>query len=61
MLSTGSSRTAKRVPFYLHVESFDPHEPWDPPADFLRKYYSGPATPSWPEPPYANIQVPRRE
>ncbi len=45
-------------PFYLHIESFDPHEPWDPPADFLRKYYSGPATPSWPEPPYTNIQVP---
>jgi arylsulfatase A-like enzyme len=22
-------------PFYLHVECFDPHEPWDPPADFV--------------------------
>ncbi len=23
-------------PFYLHVEAFDPHEPWDPPRDFWR-------------------------
>ena len=25
-------------PFYLHVEFFDPHEPWDPPRRFLEKY-----------------------
>jgi len=25
-------------PFYLHVEVFDPHEPWDPPADMARLY-----------------------
>ncbi|MFH0963757.1 MAG: sulfatase [Planctomycetota bacterium] len=25
-------------PFYLHVEVFDPHEPWDPPAEFARAY-----------------------
>ena len=25
-------------PFYLHVETFDPHEPWDPPAEFARAY-----------------------
>jgi arylsulfatase A-like enzyme len=25
-------------PFYLHVETFDPHEPWDPPAEFARRY-----------------------
>ncbi len=25
-------------PFYLWVDSFDPHEPWDPPADYLDKY-----------------------
>jgi len=45
-------------PFFLHVESFDPHEPWDPPADFLAKYLKNASDPSWPEPPYLNIQVP---
>ena len=25
-------------PFYLHVECFDPHEPWDPPADYATRY-----------------------
>jgi arylsulfatase A-like enzyme len=25
-------------PFYLHVECFDPHEPWDPPLAYARKY-----------------------
>ncbi len=25
-------------PFYLHVECFDPHEPWDPPAEYARRY-----------------------
>lgn len=25
-------------PFYLHVEVFDPHEPWDPPAEYAREY-----------------------
>ena len=25
-------------PFYMHVECFDPHEPWDPPLKFARKY-----------------------
>ena len=25
-------------PFYLHVERFDPHEPWDPPAEYAEKY-----------------------
>ena len=25
-------------PFYLHVECFDPHEPWDPPVKYARKY-----------------------
>ena len=27
-----------RKPFYLHVECFDPHEPWDPPAGYARLY-----------------------
>ena len=28
-------------PFYLHVEVFDPHEPWDPPAEFAQVYEPG--------------------
>ena len=45
-------------PFYLHVEAFDPHEPWDPPTHFLEKYLKDPTKHSWPEPPYANVKVP---
>jgi arylsulfatase A-like enzyme len=45
-------------PFYLHVEAFDPHEPWDPPARFLEKYLKSPTQHSWLEPPYANVKVP---
>lgn len=33
-----------RQPFFLFIDSFDPHEPWDPPEDYWRKYdpgYSG--------------------
>jgi len=45
-------------PFYLHVEVFDPHEPWDPPVHFLEKYLKEPTKHSWLEPPYANVQVP---
>ena len=33
-------------PFYLHIESFSPHEYWDPPEDYYRLYmksnYQGP-------------------
>jgi len=25
-------------PFYIHVEVFDPHEPWDPPTEYGRMY-----------------------
>jgi arylsulfatase A-like enzyme len=45
-------------PFLLHIESFDPHEPWDPPDYFLEKYLKNPGPHSWPEPPYQRIQVP---
>jgi len=45
-------------PFFLHVEAFDPHEPWDPPREFLEKYLKQPGEQSWPEPPYSNIKVP---
>lgn len=24
--------------FYLHIDCFDPHEPWDPPEDLLREF-----------------------
>jgi arylsulfatase A-like enzyme len=34
-------------PFFLHVESFDPHEPWDPPVNFLAKYIKNVSGPSW--------------
>jgi arylsulfatase A-like enzyme len=45
-------------PFYLHVEVFDPHEPWDPPQHFLEKYLKQPTAHSWLEPPYAHVKVP---
>jgi arylsulfatase A-like enzyme len=45
-------------PFYLQVEGFDPHEPWDPPQEFLEKYLKEPTAHSWPEPPYGNVKVP---
>lgn len=35
-----------RQPFFLHIDFFDPHEPWDPPLAYARKYadpnYKGP-------------------
>ena len=35
-----------RQPFFLYVDCFDPHEPWDPPAEYAAKYidadYKGP-------------------
>lgn len=30
-------------PFFLTVESFDPHEPWDPPEEYVRLYDKGEA------------------
>jgi arylsulfatase A-like enzyme len=45
-------------PFYLQVEIFDPHEPWDPPPHFLEKYLKDPTKHSWPEPPYIDVKVP---
>jgi arylsulfatase A-like enzyme len=29
-------------PFMLWLESFDPHEPWDPPRDYASRYYDFP-------------------
>lgn len=45
-------------PFFLHVEAFDPHEPWDPPAGFLEKYMPNARGYTWIEPPYANVNLP---
>ncbi len=45
-------------PFFLHVEAFDPHEPWDPPREFLEKYMRQPGPHAWPEPPYSSAHVP---
>jgi len=41
-----------KKPWMLWVESFDPHEPWDAPEEFLRKYYPEDydgIEPIWPE------------
>ena len=41
-----TDNTAENQPFYLHIESFSPHEYWDPPEDYYRRYmkknYDGP-------------------
>lgn len=38
-------------PFFLVVDSYDPHEPWDPPEEYLKLYSDGPydgKEPFWP-------------
>lgn len=45
-------------PFYLHVEFFDPHEPWDPPRRFLEKYLPNAHGPGFIEPPYDTVPLP---
>ena len=45
-------------PFFLHMEAFDPHEPWDAPKRFLDKYMPNAKGPSWTNPPYAEVEVP---
>ena len=41
-----SNNVEDNQPFYLHIESFSPHEFWDPPEDYYRLYmksdYRGP-------------------
>jgi arylsulfatase A-like enzyme len=44
-------------PFFLHVEAFDPHEPWDPPSRFLEKYLPNASGHSWIEPPYEQVKL----
>jgi arylsulfatase A-like enzyme len=48
----------QQQPFYLHVEFFSPHEPWDPPRHFLNKYLPNAAGPSYLEPPYDTVPLP---
>jgi arylsulfatase A-like enzyme len=31
----------RRAPFFLHVDCFDPHEPWDPPPHYVDLYDPG--------------------
>ncbi len=45
-------------PFYLQVEFFDPHEPWDPPRRFLEKYMPDASGPSYIQPVYETIPLP---
>ncbi len=45
-------------PFFLHMEAFDPHEPWDAPKNFLDKYMPNATGPSWTNPPYVEVDVP---
>ena len=32
---------ASRDRFFLHIDTFDPHEPWDPPARYVDLYDPG--------------------
>ena len=34
-------QNAKSKPFFLHVDTFDPHEPWDPPQSDADRYDPG--------------------
>lgn len=34
-------RNKDHGPFYLHIDSFDPHEPWDPPQSYVDLYNPG--------------------
>jgi arylsulfatase A-like enzyme len=31
-------KNRKRQPFFLYVDTFDPHEPWDPPQSYVKQY-----------------------
>jgi arylsulfatase A-like enzyme len=31
----------RRQPFFLYVDTFDPHEPWDPPKSYVEEYDPG--------------------
>jgi len=46
-------------PFYLYVDCFDPHEPWDAPPEYYERYrpagHDGPAIPLVPYGPYRDF------
>ena len=51
------NQNSSELPFYLQVEFFDPHEPWDPPRRFLEKYMPDAHGPSFIEPPYDTVPL----
>ena len=51
-------RNHDKTPFFLHLEAFDPHEPWDPPKRFLDEYLPNATGPTYWEPPYSDLDVP---
>jgi arylsulfatase A-like enzyme len=34
-------RHHREQPFFLYVDTWDPHEPWDPPAHYVQRYLPG--------------------
>lgn len=48
-------RNHKHKDFFLHIDSYDPHEPWDPPEDILKTFDpKGYSVAGWTgHPPYA--------
>ena len=52
--------TANRgAPFYLYIDCFDPHEPWEAPPEYYERYrpegYDGPTIPIVPYGPYRDF------
>jgi len=47
----------RRPPFFLWVDSFAPHEFWDPPMHFADRYYEDPAAKDFILPQFANRPV----
>jgi arylsulfatase A-like enzyme len=35
------AKNHRRQPFFLYVDTFDPHEPWDPPKSYVDRYDPG--------------------
>ena len=50
----------KDTPFFLHLEAFDPHEPWTPSQRFLDEYLPDSTGPKWCKPPQnIDIEIPQ--
>lgn len=45
---------AEQQPFFLTVDAYDPHEPWDPPREYVSLYDTGYDGPEPNLPPYAD-------